>query len=175
MRILAPLCCVLVLSATLSATTFLPLSFEQLVDNSSLVLYGRVVDVHPQWTEDRRFIESVVSMDVLRGMKGSAGERIVFTVPGGQVGRYLNVIPGAPVFAVGDQAVVFLTASGARLPVTTGLAQGVYRVQRDTSSESWLVVPPPIDAAGRIVRGDARRKPVPIAMFEASVRAAAMR
>lgn len=84
MRMLARLCCALALSATLSATTFLPLSFEQLVDGSSLVVYGRVVDVRSQWTEDRRFIESVVSMEVLRGMKGSAGERVAFTVPGGR-------------------------------------------------------------------------------------------
>ena len=175
MRMLARLCCALALSATLSATTFLPLSFEQLVDGSSLVIYGRVVDVRSQWTEDRRFIESVVSMEVLRGMKGSAGERVAFTVPGGQVGRYLNLIPGAPVFAVGDQAVVFLTSSGARLPVTTGLAQGVYRVQQDGDSASLLVVPPPIESSGRIVRGDARRKPVPLPTFEASVRTAVLR
>ena len=129
-------------------------------------------DVRAQWTDDRRFIESVVTIEVLRGMKGGARESIAFTVPGGQVGRYLNVIPGAPSFAQGDLAVFFLTARGARLPVTTGLTQGIYRVQRDAASGEMLVVPPIAEGTGRIVRGDLRRKPVSLAAFESSVRAA---
>jgi hypothetical protein len=108
-------------------------------------------------------------------MKGGAGETIAFTVPGGQVGRYLNVIPGAPVFTQGDLAVFFLTAHGPRLPVTTGLTQGIYRVQRDASSGAMLVMPPVIDTVGRIVRGDVRRKPVSLAAFEGTVRSIAVR
>lgn len=156
---------------TLGATTVVPLSFEQLVNESQSVVYGRVADVRSQWTADRRFIESVVTVEILRGMKGSARESVAFTVPGGQVGRYLNVIPGAPSFVTGDLAVFFLTAQGARLPVTTGLTQGIYRVQRDSSSGEMLVVPPVVDGAGRIVRGDLRRKPVSLAAFEGTVRA----
>lgn len=161
----------LVASVPIVATTVAPLSFEQLVSESSAVVYGRVADVRSQWTADRRFIESVISIDVIKGMKGSSGETIAFTVPGGQVGRYLNVIPGAPAFATGDLAVFFLTAHGARLPVTTGLTQGIYRVQRDAATGAMLVTPPVIDQVGRIVRGDAKRKPVSLAAFEGSVRA----
>lgn len=159
------------LATPLVATTVVPLSFEQLVSESSSVVYGRVSDVRSQWTADRRFIESVVSVEVIKGMKGGAGDTIAFTVPGGQVGRYLNVIPGAPAFTAGELAVFFLTAHGARLPVTTGLTQGVYRVQRDPSSGAMLVMPPILDTAGKVARGDVRRKPVPLAAFEGSVRA----
>ena len=160
--------------ANAGATTLAPLSFEQLVNESASVVYGRVTGVRAQWTEDRRFIESVISVEILKGMKGGASETIAFTVPGGQVGRYLNVIPGAPVFAVGDSAVFFLTSRGPRLPVTTGLTQGIYRVQRDARSGEMLVMPPALDT-GRIVRGDLRRKPASLAAFEASVRAVAAR
>lgn len=166
------------LALPIGATTLAPLSFEQLVKESSAVVYGRVTDVRSQWTSDRRFIESVVSVEILKGLKGpstslrtgSARGGVEFTVPGGQVGRYRNVIPGAPVFGEGDLAVFFLTARGARLPVTTGLTQGVFRVQRDARSGELLVMPPVLEA-GRIVRGDVRRKPAPLAAFEASVRA----
>ena len=151
------------------ATTVIPLTFEQLVDGSQAVVYGRVSGVRSQWTDDHRFIESVVTVEILRDMKGSAGESIAFTIPGGQVGRYLNVIPGAPTFATGDLAVFFLTAQGARLPVTTGFTQGIYRVQRNASSGEMLVVPPIVET-GRIVRGDVRRKPVSLAAFEGAVR-----
>jgi hypothetical protein len=152
------------------ATTVIPLSFEQLVNESQSIVYGRVLDVRARWTDDRRFIESVVTIEILRGMKGDARESIAFTVPGGQVGRYLNVIPGAPSFARGDLAVLFLTARGARLPVTTGLTQGIYRVQRDAGSGEMLVMPPIAEGAGRVVRGDPRRKPVSLATFEGTVR-----
>ena len=150
------------------ATTVVPLSFEQLVNTSSSVIYGRVSDVRAQWTADRRFIESVVTVEILRGIKGSARDTVAFTVPGGQVGRYMNLIPGAPRFAAGDLAVFFLTSQGARLPITTGLTQGIYRVQRDAASGDMVVVPPVVES-GRIVRGDARRKPVSLAAFEGTV------
>lgn len=164
--------CVLIVTliASADATTVAPLSFEQLVNESAAVVYGRVSEVRPQWTADRRFIESVVSVEVITRMKGSAGQTIAFTVPGGQMGRYLNFIPSSPVFTPGDLAVFFLTAHGARLPVTTGFTQGIYRVQRDASSGSMLVAPPVLDAPGVIVRGDVRRKPVSLAAFEGSVR-----
>ena len=155
-------------TASAFATTVVPLSFEQLVNASSSVIYGRVTDVRAQWTADRRFIESIVTVEVLRGMKGSARESVAFTVPGGQVGRYLNVIPGAPSFAAGDLAVFFLTSQGPRLPITTGLTQGIYRVQRDAASGQMVVVAPVVQS-GRIVRGDARRKPVSLAAFEGTV------
>jgi hypothetical protein len=162
----------LLFAASTDATTLAPLSFDQLVKESAAVVYGRVVDVRSQWTADRRFIESVVSIEILKGLKGGARDSVQFTVPGGQVGRYRNVIPGAPVFAEGELGVFFLTAHGAKLPVTTGLTQGVYRVQRDALSGDLVVMPPVIEA-GRIVRGDVRRKPAPLAAFEASVRAIA--
>lgn len=168
----------LLLAVPVFATTVAALSFEQLVNESSAVVYGRVIDVRSQWTEDRRSIESVVSIDILKGMKGpsttlrasGAHDTMAFTVPGGQVGRYLNIIPGAPIFAPGELAVFFLTAHGPRLPVTTGLTQGVYRVQRDARSGEMLVMPPVVEA-GRIVRGDVRRKPASLAAFESSVKA----
>ncbi len=160
------------LVAPASAVTVAPLSFDELVNESTAVIYARVSDVRAQWTDDRRSIESLVTVDVVSRFKGSPGETLTFTVPGGQVGRYLNVIPGAPSFSEGDRAVLFLTSRGPRLPTTTGLTQGIYRVAVDSRTGVALVVPPAIDTGDRrIVRGDPRRKPVPLAAFEAAVRA----
>jgi hypothetical protein len=152
--------------------TVVPLTFEQLVQTSAAVVFGRVVDVRGDFTGERRAIESAVTLEVVKGIKGAPSETITFTVPGGRAGRYLNVIPGAPTFAPGDMAVVFLSSRGARLPVTTGLTQGVYRVQRLTVSGELMVVPPLLDTGERrIRRGDVQRQPVPLAVFEAGVRA----
>ena len=153
-----------------AAITVAPLSFEQLVKRSAVVVLARVTDVRGEFIADGRAIESVVTVSVLRGLKGGARETLQFTVPGGRAGRYLNVIPGSPTFTAGDVAVIFLTSRGARLPVTTGLTQGVYRVQRGSGA---LMVMPPLLAGGDtpLVRGDVQRKPVSLDTFEASVRA----
>ncbi len=153
-----------------AAVTVAPLSFDQLVNKSAAVVLGRVIDVRGEFLGDGRGIESIVTLSVLKGLKGTATETLQFTVPGGKAGRYLNLIPGAPVFSAGDVAVIFLTARGARLPITTGLTQGVYRVQQ--TGGDMMVMPPLVEAAGtRVVRGDVRRKPVSLGAFEASVRA----
>lgn len=137
------------------AVTVAPLTFEQLVNQSAAVVFGRVVDVRGDFTDDRRAIHSVVTVEVLRGIKGRTGETLSFTVPGGQAGRYLNLIPGGPVFAPGDLSVFFVSSRGARLPVITGFTQGIFRVQRGAANQ--LIVN--------------QKVPVPLSAFEASVRA----
>ena len=153
-----------------AAVVVAPLTFEQLVHTSGAVVLARVSDVRGEFIADRRGIESVVTVSVMKGFKGSSGETLQFTVPGGRAGRYLNLVPGAPTFTAGDVAVFFLTARGARLPITTGLTQGVYRVRQEGSE--MMVMPPVVDRGqARLVRGDVRRKPVSLSTFEAAVRA----
>lgn len=139
------------------------MSFAELVNASSAVVYARVTEVRGQWTENRAGIESIVTLEVLAPFKGAPGERVTFTVAGGQAGRYLNLLPGAPKFTEGDLVVVFLTSRGARLPITTGFTQGVYRVSRDASSGAMVVAPP---------RDDPQRRPLKLTEFQSRVRAA---
>lgn len=158
------------LVAPAAAVTIAPIRFEELVNKSAVVVLARVIGVRGEFIGAGRGIESTVTVSVLKGFKGTAAETMQFSVPGGRAGRFLNVIPGAPAFAAGDVAVLFLTARGARLPVTTGLTQGVYRVRRGRGE--MMVMPPLIDSGGpAFVRGDRQRKPVPLSSFEASVRA----
>lgn len=160
---------VVVLAIPAAAVVVAPLTFEQLVHKSGAVVLARVTDVRGEFIADRG-IESVVTVSVMKGFKGSAGETLQFSVPGGRAGRYLNLVPGAPTFSSGDIAVIFLTSRGARLPITTGLTQGVYRVRQEGSE--MMVMPPMVDSGQtRLARGDVRRKPVSLSTFEASVRA----
>jgi len=155
------------------AITVVPLSFEELVRQSSSVVYARVIEVRGQWTDDRRSIDSLVTVEVLKGLKGTSASELTVTIPGGQVGRYLNLLPGAPSLSRGDLAVLFLTARGPRLPVTTGFTQGIYRVIRDGASGDTLVTAPAVESVAQpIVRGDRRRKPVSLTAFESAVRLA---
>ena len=147
----------LFLAPPASAVTVARLTFDQLVNQSSTVVLARVVDVRGDFTDDGRGISSGVTVEVLRGIKGSASGTLTFTTPGGQAGRYVNVIPGAPTFARGDVAVFFLSSRGARLPVTTGFTQGIFRVRVDAANQMIVV----------------HKAPVPLRVFEANIRAVA--
>jgi hypothetical protein len=168
---------VLIAAATsLEATTVVPMSFSQLVTESTAVVYARVADVRGQWSDDRHSIESLVALDVMTTFKGSPGSSMTFAVPGGQSGRFMNFMPGMPTFNRGDLIVVFLTSRGVRLPSPTGLSQGVYRASVDQATGSVLVVPPVVNTgstATRIVRGDPQRRPLSLAAFGEAVRTVA--
>ena len=130
-------------SRAADATTVMPLTSKSSSTNRRRSFYGRVSDVrsavdrrsalHRQRRVDRRHHE---------GLKGGRGETIAFTVPGGQVGRYLNVIPGAPIFAPGDLAVFFLTVAG---PAAAGDHRThAGRLPRAAWRGGGLVVVPPL-------------------------------
>ncbi len=166
---------ILVSSLPLSAITVKPLSFAELVDDSIAIVHGRVAEAHGQWTADRRGIESLVRIEAFDYFKGNLGEELTVRVPGGQVGTFVNIIPGAARFSVGDRVVLFLKATGPSIPIVTGTTQGVFRVTGDAASGALMVVPPIIDtggAPGRLVRGDPARRPLSMAAFGAAVRSA---
>ena len=75
-------------------------------------------------------------------------------MPGGTIGRYMNVTVGAPSFNVGDEAVFFLTTRGRDLPAIFGLNQGVFRVSMEGASRRRIVTPPLMSARERA--GDRR-------------------
>lgn len=166
------LLCVLAAGLPVSALTVKPLSFPELVGESAAVVHGRISDVRGQWTADRRGIESLVVVQAIDYLKGQWGSEVTVRVPGGQVGTFVNLIPGAPKLVAGDRVVLFLKAEGPAVPVITGTSQGVYRVAADPSGV-LTVVPPIIDAAtARTSRGDQARRPLSLPAFAEAVRRA---
>jgi hypothetical protein len=160
--------------AGLRATVLVPAEFREVVNGSDIIAYGRVVDVTAEWSDDRKRIDTLVTLQVGTYLKGGPGDTIVFRVPGGQIGRYRNVLVGAPIFAAGDEAVVFLKAGGNEAASIFGLNQGLFRVRFDERSHRRLVVPPAVMARGdspeAVVRGSAVRTSVPLETFGAQVR-----
>ena len=163
---------VVLLTTTANAITVVPLTFEQLVEESTAIVYARVADVAGRWTADRARIESIVSVDALRYLKGDLGEHVDIRLPGGEAGGLVSVIPGAPVLRSGDLVILFLISRGPSIPTPVGLTQGVFRVTIDARSRGIVVVPPPITAAarGRVVRGAPDRPTPTLDRFAAEVR-----
>jgi hypothetical protein len=159
------------LSAHPRATVLVGADLGELAHDAMAIARGRVVAVDAQWTDGRRSIETIVTLDVDAYLKGSLGPSVQFRVPGGMLGRYRSIVVGAPTFEVNERVVVFLGARGPAVPHVLGFSQGVYRVVAESSG--WVVTPPAVlPVAGRttIVRGDRARGRLPLGEFEQRVR-----
>lgn len=165
-RVLLLLACLL--PAALHATVIVPAEFREIVSGSDIIAYGRVVDTAVEQSGDRHRVTTLITLQVGTYLKGGPGETLIFQVPGGQVGRYRNVMVGAPRFAIGEETIVFLTSRGGGHPVVFGLNQGVFRVRVDGETRRRLVTPPallsPPDGAA-VVRGSPDRRPLPLETF----------
>ena len=162
----------LALGAAARATVLVPADLGELASDARAIARGRVVAVDARWTDDRRTIETIVTLDVESYLKGELGSEVRFSVPGGTLGRYRNIVVGAPQFAIGQRAIVFLGARGPSVPYLVGFSQGVFRIVA-AADGSPVVMPPPVmpTVSGPIVRGSAARQPAPLAAFERDLRA----
>jgi hypothetical protein len=155
------------------ATVILPADFAQMVDESQLIVYGRVADVRSQMVGNRRTIESVITLGVIDALKGAPGPTVAFRSLNGHVGRYRRITVGAPEFTVGDEVVVFLRGSAPALPSIFGLNQGAYRVARARDGRAIVTQPLLLGdgaTAQRVVRGDPARRSLAIEDFAQQVR-----
>lgn len=166
---------VVLLTGSIGATVLVPIEFRELVTTAQTIVLGRVVDVRSEQVNDRRTVETFVTVQPDEYLKGNLGDRLTVRVPGGQFGRYRTVFVGAPTFSIGDEVVLFLKTAGPSYPFIIGLTQGMFRVVQDGASGERLVMPPAIiGKAGvdsePIVRGDPGRRALPVAAFRDLVR-----
>jgi hypothetical protein len=160
---------VVLAGASLPATTLVPAEFDQMARESEMIVHGRVLGVQAQLVGPRRTIESLVTLEVVDTMKGTAGAQTVFRIPGGRIGRYRRVMVGAPEFAAGDEVIVFLKGRAPAVPAPYGLSQGVFRIARSGTS---AIVTPTVAMEGRLTRGDPARRPLTLPVFAGQVRTA---
>lgn len=168
--------------AALHATVYITADLGELTTDARAVAYGRVVGLESQWLEQRRSIETLVTLEVETYAKGDLGRTVTLRVPGGQMGPYKSVMLGAPTFVEGEQVVVFLASNGPSIPHLVGLAQGVFRVRTDAATGAQMVTPEIVRMPGaaplepaRVVRGDTGRRPAALAAFLQEIRTLAGR
>jgi hypothetical protein len=166
----------LLFAPVVRATVLVPAEFREIVAGSQVIVYGRIADVRAEWSDDRRRIDTVVSVDAASYLKGGPGDVVTFRVPGGQIGRYKNVVVGAPEFVPGEEAVLFLRADGPSVAHVFGLSQGVFRVRVDSRTGRRTVISPVLMAGGdapeRVTRGALERRPLVLDAFAETVRSA---
>ena len=159
------------LAVTTSASTVLPADFRATVLDATVIVRGRITDVRAVRSTAGE-IETVATVAVETVLKGEPTTFVSIRLPGRTIGRYRTVMPGAPRVAVGEAGVFFLKRApgGALWPV--GLSSGIYRVA--TTQGRAMVAPPVMPGVttattGRVVRGDTRRRMLPLSEFESIV------
>jgi hypothetical protein len=157
------------------ATVLVPVAFRELVQTAPVIVHGDVVAIHSDWASGRRTVETFVTLHVDEYLKGNLGPEITVRVPGGRLGRYRTIMVGAPVFARGDEVVLFLNTAAPAYPSIVGLSQGAFRVVTMPGTPTRMVAPPAVMGmpgadAEPVVRGDTARRPVAIDQFRTLVR-----
>jgi hypothetical protein len=112
------------------ATVVPGLSFEQLTDQSEMVVAGSVVRSWSDWDSSHQFIWTHHEITVSGWFKGAAGTTVVVSEPGGVVGDRGMSVAGTVSYAPGESVVVFLQRMPNGYLRTTGWGQGKYVVDK---------------------------------------------
>src|ERR1700741_2233652 len=109
-KYLLPLILISLAFTRVSATTVIPPTFEQLVQQAELIFQGTVTDSRSVWEGEggQRHIETYVTFQVEENVKGQAGTSYVIRMLGGTVGDETMEVTDTPKFRVGDREILFV-------------------------------------------------------------------
>ena len=122
------------LSGTASATSYISVTFEELVTRADVIFAGEVIDVRPfpLRTRDGLVIKTRVVFRVADPLFGTTAALEVFDFLGGEWGELEMAVDGMPTFAIGDRRVVFARRERSINPIV-GFTQGLLRIERDNA------------------------------------------
>jgi hypothetical protein len=116
------------LAAEANATTFAPLTDEELALSSRAIVVGRVTQVQCASDPQTGLVFTYVGVQVERCIKGELPGGIVLKQLGGATDRALTYIAGAPQFDVGARGVFFLNTDPAGALHIAHLRLGDFRI-----------------------------------------------
>lgn len=134
----AALVCALIASTPANASVVIALNLEELTAEADRIVIGQVVWVEPM-RSGNGMIRTRYRVQVEEDLRGSGDREIIVETLGGQVGRLAMRVDGAPSFALGDRAVVFVQGDNHGIFYPIGLAQGVMRIEDENGVA--MVVP----------------------------------
>src|SRR5206468_10268914 len=107
----------------MTATTVIPPTFEQLVQQAELIFQGTVTDVRSAWEGEgaQRHIDTYVTFQVDNSLKGKPGDSYTIRVLGGTVGDETMEVTCAPKFQVGERQILFVEHNGQQFVPLVGI------------------------------------------------------
>ena len=136
--------------ARVSATTVIPPTFEQLVQQAEFIFQGTVTDSHSVWEGEggQRHIETYVTFNVEDSVKGQAGTSYTIRMLGGTVGDQTMEVTDTPKFKVGDREILFVEHNNEQFVPLVGINYGRFHVQHDDQTGRDVV----FNGDGELVR-----------------------
>lgn len=113
------------------ATVLLQLELTDLVGRADQVFLGQAVASTSRWTAAGKQIVTDTIFEVRQSLRGARGGKITVRTLGGVVDGIGQRVAGSPMFAKGDEVLLFTERRGSKVQFVVGMAQGAYRVRRD--------------------------------------------
>lgn len=137
-------------TASASATTVIPPTFDELVGRAELIFEGTVKDVRAQWVGEgsQRHIMTYVTFDVAENVKGQAPQTYTLQMLGGTVGDMTMEVTDTPTFAPGDREILFVENNGRQFVPLVGIMHGRFHIARDGQTGNEILA----DDHGDVVR-----------------------
>jgi len=129
-------------AGALHATTVIPPTFDELVNQAQVIFQGVVTDVRSQWVGEgaQRSIVSYVTFKVEDAMKGNPGSSYTMRMLGGTVGDQTMEVTDSPKFKVGNRDILFVENNGSQFVPLVGIMHGRFRVEREQASGREVVM-----------------------------------
>jgi hypothetical protein len=126
----------------ITASTVIPPTFEQLVQQAEFIFQGTVTNSQSVWEGEgaQRHIETYVTFNVEDNVKGSAGTSYTIKMLGGTVGDETMEVTDTPKFQVGDRDILFVEHNNEQFVPFVGISHGRFHVQRDDQTGRDIVV-----------------------------------
>ena len=104
------LSCFVFLGMDSAMALMLEMSTPELTQQAEAIVRGKVKDMKSEWDPERRFIWTLVTISVSHSIKGNSPKKqdVVVKIPGGEVGDIGQKTEDAPIFATGEEVLLFL-------------------------------------------------------------------
>ncbi len=124
------------------ATTVIPPTFDELVEDAESVFEGTVISSQSKWVgkAEKRRIKTYYTFEVNELLKGDIPSPYILEVLGGTVDADTLHVDGAPKFEIGDKVILFVTNNGAQFVPLVGIMHGHYKIEKDADTQHESIV-----------------------------------
>jgi hypothetical protein len=134
--LVASLLIALFLVAQLNATTLVRMDLNALAHSAEIIVRARCIHSEVRW--DSQSIWTFDDFDVLETLKGASSQILRLRLPGGRMDHMEVKVEGVPMFAIGEEAVLFVERTSAGDYGVTSWAQGTFRIHREAKGDARL-------------------------------------
>ncbi|HEY2614068.1 MAG TPA: hypothetical protein VGI42_00020 [Chthoniobacterales bacterium] len=135
------LLCALIALPDLRATTVIPPTFDQLVNDAELIFQGAVTNVRSEWIGEgaEHRIVTYVTFAIEDPLKGAPGQSYTIRMLGGTVNGQTMEVSDAPRFKMGDRDILFVEHNGSQFVPLVGIMHGRFHIGKEEQSGREIV------------------------------------